>query len=187
MRHPGKVKFGKSGKAYSRSVVSIHIGEYYVTSNPVVIRTFLGSCVAACLFDPVNNIGGMNHILIPGSAKESDTTGTARYSFNSMKQVLDAMLELGANREKIVAKIFGGASVIPEIPEKDSVGHKIISNVKDFLSEEEIQIVKSDLGGDKSRKVYFHTDNGAVYLQRKPSYKTNVIESEKLSRRNLLG
>ena len=143
MRHPGKIKFGKPGTAYSHQVISIHIGEYYVTSKPVVIRTFLGSCVAVCLFDPKNKIGGMNHILIPGSANESDTTGTARYSFNSMKQVLNAMLELGANREKIVAKIFGGASVIPEIPEKDSVGHKIISNVLELLSEEKIQIVKS--------------------------------------------
>ena len=52
--------------------VGIHIGDCYVSTEPAVIYTVLGSCVAVCLFDPVRRIGGMNHILLPGEARMND-------------------------------------------------------------------------------------------------------------------
>ena len=45
--------------------VSIVQGENAVVAEPdVVVSTLLGSCVAACLYDPVAKVGGMNHFLL---------------------------------------------------------------------------------------------------------------------------
>ena len=47
----------------------IHViqGEFHVSDDAdVVLTTILGSCVAACVRDPVAGVGGMNHFLLPG-------------------------------------------------------------------------------------------------------------------------
>lgn len=163
--------------------VSIHIGEYYASKDPVVITTFLGSCVAACLYDWKNKIGGMNHILVPGQATYRDFNAPARFSINAMELVINAMLKLGADKNKIYAKVFGGANVIPGLSEEHSVGSKISAFVLEFLSNENIRVVGSNLGGNKSRKVFFHTDTGDVYLRRSHSMKSShlaVMEQKKL-------
>lgn len=163
--------------------VSIHIGEYYASHEPVVITTFLGSCVAACLYDWKNRIGGMNHILVPGKATYRDFNAPARFSINAMELLINAMMKLGADKEKIYAKVFGGANVIPGLAEDNSVGSKISEFVLEFLSNEKIRVVGRDLGGDKSRKVFFHTDTGNVYLRRSHSMKSShlaVMEQKKL-------
>lgn len=40
-------------------------GEYYVTVEDEIIVTVLGSCVSACIRDPIRGIGGMNHFMLP--------------------------------------------------------------------------------------------------------------------------
>ena len=163
--------------------VTIHIGEYFASQEPLVITTFLGSCVAVCLFDWKKKIGGMNHILIAGEASFKEYNAPARYSINAMELLINAMMNLGAARKNLAAKVFGGANVIPHIPEEDSVGLRISEFVLQFLDRERINITAQDLGGHKSRRVFFHTDTGAVFLHRSNSLKSShlaLLEQKKL-------
>ncbi|GAB6096338.1 chemoreceptor glutamine deamidase CheD [Desulfatiferula olefinivorans] len=155
--------------------VTIHIGEYYASRETAVITTFLGSCVAACLFDGTHRIGGMNHILVPGRASFRDFNAPARYSINAMELLINAMLTLGAEKRKIQAKVFGGANVIPGLTEGQAVGAKISEFVLEFLACEGIPVAARDLGGYKSRKIFFHTDTGVVYVRRSHSMKSNQM------------
>lgn len=150
----------------SKKNVTIHIGEYFASSEPVVISTFLGSCVAACLFDPDNRIGGMNHFLVPGKANFKDFNAEARFGINAMELLINAMMKLGANRYKIKGKVFGGAHVIPALAEEGSVGRKNSDFIIEFMERENIDVVSQDLGGHKSRRIYFHTDSAQVFLRR---------------------
>jgi len=68
--------------------IQITQGELHVTNDPDhVLTTILGSCVAACIRDPIANIGGMNHFLLP-KADGSDR-GATDYGVNAMR-VLEA-------------------------------------------------------------------------------------------------
>jgi chemotaxis protein CheD len=172
-------------KGMSLKHVSIHIGEYYASSDPVVISTLLGSCVSACLYDWKNGIGGMNHILVPGKASFEKFNAAARYSINAMELLINGMMILGADRRNMWAKVFGGANVIPALSEENSVGAKNCEFVLMFLERERIQVVSRDLGGYKSRKIYFHTNNGDVYVRRSQTMKSSQIaalEQEKLKK-----
>ena len=146
--------------------VNIHIGEFYASREPTVIYTLLGSCVAVCLFDPFNMMGGMNHILLPGRPDLRRFDNSARYGINAMELLINRIMKLGGDRKRIVAKIFGGAHIISVISRENSVGPKIAEFVKNFLKIEGIKIVRQDLGGNKTRKIFFHTDTGKVYLER---------------------
>jgi len=146
----------------NKKQVTIKIGEFYATDRPTIIHTVLGSCVAVCIYDAEKKIGGMNHIFMPGEHKDDSST---RYAENAMKYLIKNICTLGANRDNLLAKAFGGAHVIPSISREYGIGPKIVDFVIDYLEKADIKIVAHDFGGNKTRKVFFHTDTGMAYVK----------------------
>ena len=129
----------------------------------------------------------MNHILLPGRASIDLVDDAARYGVNSMEHLINRLIELGAPRRRLTAKIFGGGHIIAGIGEEDSPGFKNAEFISRFLEVEKIPIVGRDLGGYQARRIYFHTDTGDVYLKRISVFKTTkqLLEEEKRYRRKV--
>ncbi len=147
----------------------IGIGEYEASKSPLIIHTILGSCVAVCLYDDINRIGGMNHILLPGKTKLHEYNSSTRYGINAMELLINSIMKLGGERKLLKAKIFGGAHIIPTISIENSIGRRNSEFVINFLKEERIRLISKDVGGNETRKVMFHTDTGEVFLKRIPN------------------
>src|ERR1044071_3377651 len=94
----------------------VHIiqGEWKVLNDPnAVLTTILGSCVAACMRDPVAGIGGMNHFLLPGGPKTGEADGeSVRYGVHAMELLVNGLLARGARRERLEVKLFGGGRLV---------------------------------------------------------------------------
>ena len=99
---------------FKLEAVKILPGEFYATSDDTMIVTVLGSCVSVCLSDPQNNIRGMNHFLLPNDQSQRDSliSESARYGGYAMEVLINQMLKLGAKRNNLVAKVFGGGNVM---------------------------------------------------------------------------
>lgn len=149
----------------ANTIMNIHIGEYLASKKPIVIHTLLGSCVSACLFDPVSRIGGMNHIFLPGEADFECFNDCARFGVNAMELLINDMLKLGARKNNLVAKVFGGSSTLPSFHVEDHIGKKNSEFLVTFLDNESIRIVASNLGGNTGKKIYFSTYTGDVLLK----------------------
>lgn len=156
-------------KTSLKKKIFIHIGDLHCSRDPAIIETVLGSCVAVCLHDPLACIGGMNHILLPGRANLEQFDTVARYGINAMELLINQMAVTGAARARLTAKVFGGAHILPSISAKNGAGLKNIEFVMDFLALESIPVVSYNVGGHSSRRIYFHTDSGDVFLKRIPS------------------
>jgi chemotaxis protein CheD len=141
----------------------IHIGEIYIGARATEINTVLGSCVAVCLYDKVNQIGGMNHYLVP----LWNETGlqTPKYGNISIQRLIDSMLNIGCELQNIEAKLFGGANVIKVSNRDMMIGRKNILIAKEILKEYKIPIVAQDVGGEKGRKIMMRSDTGKVFLK----------------------
>jgi len=170
----------KSAGPFKRPVnqVSIGIGDYFASSQDVVIHTVLGSCVAVCLYDPENKIGGMNHILMPSNPDINKYDASARYGINAMELLINAIMRLGGNRKKMVAKTFGGANLLMAVSKENAVGSRNVGFVVNFLRAEKIKILSRDFGGHDSRKIFFHIATGEVFLKRVPSMKSLVAAEQ---------
>src|SRR5256885_7294212 len=81
-------------------------GEYYITQRDMMIVTVLGSCVSACLRDPIAKVGGMNHFMLPDRDIEGPLSESARYGAFAMEVLINKLLALGARRERLEAKVF---------------------------------------------------------------------------------
>lgn len=137
-------------------------GEYAVTGDRgLVLTTILGSCVSACIRDPVAMVGGMNHFLLPGDAR---TPGDSlRYGVNAMELLINALLDRGAIRSRLEAKLFGGACVIEGI--STDVGARNARFAARFLQAEGIAVVGQSLGGAHGRRIRYWPLTGRAALQ----------------------
>lgn len=139
----------------------VHViqGEYKVVHDPnVVLTTILGSCVAACMRDPITGVGGMNHFLLPGSAESMASGGDAtRYGVHLMELLINGLLKQGARRDRLEAKIFGGAKTIARF---SNVGEQNANFARQFLMDEGIRLVGESTGGEHGRKLEFWPSTG---------------------------
>ncbi|MEW6391725.1 MAG: chemotaxis protein CheD [Pseudomonadota bacterium] len=143
--------------------IKVHVtqGESHVTTDPnVVMTTVLGSCIAACIRDPQSGVGGMNHFLLPDSGDGRGTGGDAvRYGAYAMELLINELLKKGARRERLEAKIFGGAKLFDGLSD---VGASNSAFAERFLRDEGIPIVSSSTGGVSARRVEFWPASGRV-------------------------
>jgi len=172
MTMPQPVGRGESffDRDFNRETVRIKPGEYFVTADDLGISTVLGSCVSACLRDVVTGIGGMNHFMLPFEARpgagEVDplVSTAARYGVHAMELTINEMLRRGARRDRLEAKVFGGAAVIDGLVLMN-VGTQNACFVIDFLKRESIPITSHDLEGSRPRKVYYHPRSGVAFVK----------------------
>jgi chemotaxis protein CheD len=154
-------------REFQVEAVKILPGQYHASSGPGTITTVLGSCVSTCLWDPIARIGGMNHFMLPGdgAAPNASWTASARFGVYAMEVLINEMAHLGADRRRLVAKVFGGARVLAGFDKLD-VGAKNAEFVLEFLKVEGIPVAAQDLLDVHPRKVHFFPSTGKVQLKR---------------------
>jgi len=141
-------------------------GEYYVSDQGMLLVTVLGSCVAACIRDVEAGIGGMNHFMLPDDGGRSETVGTsARYGSYAMEVLINHLLKMGARRNRLEAKVFGGGAVMASLA-SSNVGVRNAEFVLNYLKTEKIPIVAKDLLDSYPRKVYYFPQNGRVLVKK---------------------
>jgi chemotaxis protein CheD len=132
----------------------------FASKEPYVVKTILGSCVAICLWDPENRIGGINHYMLPNW--NGNDLASPKYGNIAIDKLLERMVQLGARRENLKAKIFGGGELIESGPNGTLIGERNIRVARMILEEKKIPVVASSTGGRKGRKILFFTDSGEV-------------------------
>ena len=139
--------------------VYLHPGQLYVAAHAALVSTILGSCVAVCLWDPVARVAGINHFLLPSGKGP-------RYASDAMGQLLEEMISRGAFVARMVAKVFGGACVIPNFtgPRK-AIGAQNAEAALQFLAAHSIPVRAEQTGGGRGRKLLFHTGTGHAYVK----------------------
>jgi chemotaxis protein CheD len=161
----------------NKQVTKILPGDYFVTGEDMVLSTVLGSCVAACLWDPVFNVGGMNHFMLPDGQAEGDAP-SARYGLFAMETLINDLVKLGAGRSNLRAKVFGGGRVLKQVT-SINVGGRNAEFVMRFLKLENIPVLGHDLEGVWARKVNFFPLTARVLVKRlDPSGDETLIRSE---------
>ena len=140
-------------------------GEYFVTDSGMLLVTVLGSCVAACIRDTKTGMGGMNHFMLPDDGGRETVGASARYGTYAMEVLINHLLKMGARRNSLEAKVFGGGAVMASLS-SSNVGTRNAEFVLNYLKVEKIPIVAKDLLDSYPRKVYYFPDTGRVMVKK---------------------
>jgi chemotaxis protein CheD len=127
----------------------------------------LGSCVAIALYDAVARVGGMAHVLLPNESMSRDRSNPAKFSTTAVPLLLAEMHRVGAQLERIRAKIVGGASMFGSLVPNGgmTIGERNVTAVRCALAEARVPIVGEDTGSDYGRSVFLFLDDGRVEVR----------------------
>lgn len=131
-------------------------GEHAIISEEgVVLTTILGSCIATCLYDPMAGVGGMNHFLLPGIGVAQGEG--MKYGVNAMELLINGLLQRGASRARLQAKLFGGGQVLDNLSD---IGAQNADFAQRFMDAERIPVIAASVGGNRARRVRFWPTTG---------------------------
>ena len=140
-----------------------------ITDETKELKTFVGSCVAICLFDLVSKVAGMAHIMLPKKSSGVQSTGTndiGKYADEALSYMVVNMVQKGADPKKIKAKMAGGATIFAHESETSlfNVGPRNIAFLKQILQENNIPLVSEDTGQNFGRWVRFNLHSGEMLV-----------------------
>jgi chemotaxis protein CheD len=159
---------------FPHEIASILPGEYFVSSSPMIVYTVLGSCISACIRDPIVGVGGMNHFMLPAPKETAhDSWGeSTRYGSFAMETLINEILKRGGVKSRLEVKLFGAGKIYEG---NIDVGARNAEWVREFLKNEGLKAEKIDLGDVFPRKVYYFTNSGRVLVKKIERIKNRTI------------
>ncbi|MGA2086756.1 MAG: chemotaxis protein CheD [Terracidiphilus sp.] len=147
-------------------------GESHVVREPTIMRTVLGSCVGvACMIRRLG-VGALCHPMLPRYPRKPPAGETVeagrRYVDFAIRDLARQFDSLGAHRDEVEVKLFGGGDVLLVTNEasRPTVGQMNCEAALRVLQEESFELVASSLGGVSGVNIQFNTGTGEVLLKR---------------------
>lgn len=159
---------------FPHEIAAILPGEFFVSRAPMIVYTVLGSCISACIRDPIVGVGGMNHFMLP-EPKDAATDSwgeSTRYGSFAMESLINEILKRGGVKSRLEIKLFGGGRIYEGGAD---IGGRNAEWVLNFLKLEGLVPSKADLGDVFPRKVYYFTDSGRVLVKKIERLKNRTI------------
>jgi len=145
----------------------ISIAEFRVVQAPAVLKAYgLGSCLAISLYDPATRIGGLAHTLLPQHLRGDTGPGRAKYVDAAIRLMVLELVQLGADADRLVAKIAGGANMFESayLTLMSSIGVRNARAARETLAELGIPLVAEEVGGNRGRTVEFDLASGNLMV-----------------------
>ncbi|MBO4890630.1 MAG: chemotaxis protein CheD [Lachnospiraceae bacterium] len=150
------------------NMIKVGMADLKLCKAPDAVTTLgLGSCVGIAIRDPITKIGGLAHIMLPDSTQFSGTVNIPKYADTGAKELVRLIVEAGGNRQRLVAKIAGGAAMFSFQGKTDvaAVGQRNVEAVKKVLAELKIKILAEDTGLNFGRTVEFYPETGDYIIK----------------------
>ncbi len=146
--------------------VIVGVGEIACGQEPqVLITQALGSCIGVSLWDPRIHLGGMAHVMLPASPGDGFTGRRHRFADLAVPELIDQMVEAGAGRHRLIAKVAGGASMFKGESGLDSIGGRNAVAVLEQLEKCGLAVRGADTGGSHARTIELHLDSGVLLVR----------------------
>ena len=150
------------------NVIKVGMADLNICKSPDVITTLgLGSCIGLTLYDPVTKIGGMVHYMLPDSTQVRNNENIAKFADTGIDELLKKVVAAGASRQRLVAKIAGGAKMFETtgVSAIGNIGARNAEAAKQILKQKGIRLVAEDTGLNYGRTVELHCETGDFHIK----------------------
>jgi chemotaxis protein CheD len=160
------------------AVVDVPTAGHALAEAPDSLATSgIGSCIAVCFYDQETKKGGLIHFMLPRA--EEDTSNYYRYADTAITDILCEFVKLGVNKNKLTAKIIGGAQMFPGLEQIDnhgkSIGERNIEEVILLLNTIGIPVVGRSIRGNEGKSISFDLSTGMVAIHSLTSKDDQII------------
>ncbi len=149
-------------------IIRVGMADLQICNSPDAVTTLgLGSCVGIAIRDPETCIGGLAHIMLPDSTEIRNNSNRPKFADTGIEDLVQGIVSKGGSRNKLVAKIAGGAQMFAFGGKSDMirVGERNVIASKKKLSELKIPLLAEDTGETYGRTVVFYPQNGDFVIK----------------------
>ena len=149
-------------------VIKVGMADLKVGKEPDILTTLgLGSCVGIALYDCTTKIGGLAHIMLPDSTQIKNNENKAKFADTAIDVLLQEMLNVGARRNRLTAKIAGGAHMFEfkNMNDMMCIGARNIAAVLRGLEQKNIPVIAQDTGENYGRTIELDMQNGILRVK----------------------
>lgn len=142
--------------------VTVGIADMKMIQGAGTLITYaLGSCIGICLYDPAIKLAALIHVMLPINM-ETGRKSPMKYADTGIRETLKEMEGHGARRQRIVAKIAGGARMfdVSGGGSLGTIGQRNVESVHLVLKREGIRLLHEDVGGTVARTLLFDAETG---------------------------
>mgnify|MGYP002534861674 FL=1 len=150
------------------NIIKVGMADLNTCVSPDGITTLgLGSCVGIAIRDPLTKIGGLAHVMLPDSTEIKNNLNIYKFADTGIEELVRLLVEKGASRARLVAKIAGGAQMFAFQNKSDlvRVGERNVQASKKKLAELKIPILAEDTGENFGRTVIFYPETGDYVIR----------------------
>ena len=148
--------------------LKVGIGDMkFARGDNTIITYALGSCIGIALYDPVTKIGGLAHIMLPDSTQIRNNSNIAKFADTGIEELLKRVIEAGASKSRLKAKIAGGAKMfaVSKLSDVGNIGERNAIASRTKLKQLGIPLVAEDTGLNYGRTVELHCETGDFYIK----------------------
>ena len=149
-------------------MIIVGMADLNVTRCPGVLTTLgLGSCVGIALYDPINKIAGLAHVMLPDSTQIKNNSNVAKFADSAIKKLIMDMCVMGAKRDFLKAKIAGGAQMFAfdSTNENMRIGDRNVEASTRILRMYGIPIVANHTGSNYGRTIELYSEDGRLVVK----------------------
>lgn len=144
-------------------IIKVGMADLNVCAAPDAITTLgLGSCIGIAIRDPITKIGGLAHIMLPDSKQIKNNSNLYKFADTGIDELIRLLLLKGASKQRLVAKIAGGAQMFAFQNKSDlvRVGERNAEACVEILKRLNIPLLAQDTGLNYGRTVIFYPETG---------------------------
>jgi chemotaxis protein CheD len=148
--------------------ILVGMADLNATKSPGMLTTLgLGSCVGIALFDPVNKIAGLAHIMLPDSTQIQNNSNAAKFADTATVRLIFLMQKLGARKERLEAKLAGGAQMFDFNASNKAlrIGDRNVEATLAYLKSHGIPVLAKDTGANYGRTVELYAEDGKFLIK----------------------
>ncbi len=139
-----------------------------LSGNPAdtLVTYSLGSCIGVALYDEEAQIAALIHCMLPLSKIDPARAEQSPYMFTDtgLPTTLQAMIDAGAQKRRIVAKVAGAAKLLDD-SNTFRIGERNKVVLRKVLWKNNILIAAEDTGGSVARTMYLDVDTGVTTIK----------------------
>jgi chemotaxis protein CheD len=148
--------------------VVIGIGDCKVSKEPdsTLVTYALGSCIAVIIHDPVANVGGLLHFMLPESTLDPAKAARNLFMFadTGIPLLFRSAYQLGAEKKRLAVTVAGGAQMM-DTQGTFNIGKRNCLAMRKILWKAGVLVQAEQLGGEVSRTVRLEVGSGKVMLR----------------------
>ncbi|WP_024831354.1 chemotaxis protein CheD [Ruminiclostridium josui] len=149
-------------------IIKVGMADLNSSRHPCMLTTLgLGSCVGVALYDSTSKVAGLAHVMLPSSEQAKNNSNIAKFADTAIVKLVDDMIKLGARKDRIVAKLAGGAQMFVFNQSSDlmRIGYRNVVASKEKLKLLNIPVISEDTGGNYGRTIELYSDDGRLMIK----------------------